>query len=98
MADVIWEEVGAEEAAQVSNIIRFLGKGADGQAAEFSINANVDLRKRLSVAKVGEIYRVIYTGDKDTGKEHPTKMFKVDLGRVGAATPKPAADASLFGL
>lgn len=72
----------------------FAGKGADGQPADFAINPNIDLKKRLSVVKIGQICRITYVGDKDVQQPTPMKVFKVEIATVGgapaAATPAPA--------
>lgn len=73
----------------------FVGKNAEtGQAEEFAVNPNYDLKKRFAVLKVGGLYRMTAVGTKDVGQASPMLLHRLEMAKTGtpAATKPPADD------
>lgn len=70
----------------------FIGRGADGNPAPFTINPPADLRRRYSVLKVGQIVKTTRLDDKPPLVEgnKPAHQFKVEVAKQGSAPAAPA--------
>lgn len=81
------------KAGDLDYVFKF--KDTDGQVKEAILTPNQGLAAQLKKAQLAANYacRITYSGDLDTGKENPVRLFKLEVDRVlpqgKAATPPP---------
>jgi hypothetical protein len=62
-----------------------------GKALEILVDPNPDLKKRMSVARVGDILRITRVGEMNVNQPSPMIVFKVERAPAGTVPATPAA-------
>lgn len=65
----------------------------DTEGNLWAINGGHKLREGLQAVEEGEIVRIVYMGDIDTGQPSPMKDFRVDRKKSGANTKASTKEA-----
>jgi hypothetical protein len=60
--------------------VQYHFRGQDGTV--YFINGGYSLREAMAKVKVGSLVRITYTGDRDTGRDDPMKLYTVEIGKA----------------
>lgn len=69
-----------QQSNENGSYVQYHFRGYDGIA--YFINGSYSLREAMAKVKVGSLVRITYTGDRDTGRDDPMKLYTVETGKA----------------